>query len=307
MPLVSAKCTQCGANLDVNPEQETAICPFCHAKYVTEKAINNYNTTNVTNIANLHMDVMNLVGESELDIKIKSGETFLSLKQFENAKKLFGELVKEHPYSYKAWLGLAESTTLSYTLEDVSFNFIDDVKSFYDNAVTVFNETELTEEFEVCKNYITVVQSKLNRKKAELEYNAKKDLDEYCAFKAEYDIKIKNGSKKRYLIERIIIFLWLNTLIFLSIKLFSLPNGSYEILHRTLSVDIPTKICLLSILIVLFFYILSGSLSFFTKIFTTKKESDIEEQFSKFKNQYNNKVQKYDSEYLKLTGKNLYK
>lgn len=37
--LVPAKCTSCGANLEVDASQETAICSFCNASYIVEKAI----------------------------------------------------------------------------------------------------------------------------------------------------------------------------------------------------------------------------------------------------------------------------
>lgn len=46
MPLIQAKCTSCGANLEVNDTQDAAICPFCKTPFVVEKAINNYNTYN---------------------------------------------------------------------------------------------------------------------------------------------------------------------------------------------------------------------------------------------------------------------
>ena len=54
MPLVAAKCTQCGANLQVNSENECTICSHCGTPFITEKAITNYNTTvnNVYNVKN---------------------------------------------------------------------------------------------------------------------------------------------------------------------------------------------------------------------------------------------------------------
>ena len=50
MPLVPAKCTQCGATLTIDPSQDAAVCPFCNTPFVVEKAINNYNVTNNTTI-----------------------------------------------------------------------------------------------------------------------------------------------------------------------------------------------------------------------------------------------------------------
>ena len=46
MPLVPAKCPQCGAQLKVNSEQDAAICEYCNTPFVIEKAINNYNVVN---------------------------------------------------------------------------------------------------------------------------------------------------------------------------------------------------------------------------------------------------------------------
>ena len=45
MPLVPAKCSSCGAVLDVNSENEATICTYCKTPFITEKAINNYHIT----------------------------------------------------------------------------------------------------------------------------------------------------------------------------------------------------------------------------------------------------------------------
>ncbi|MGY3665393.1 MAG: hypothetical protein ACXAHE_16460 [Roseburia sp. 1XD42-69] len=44
MPLVAAKCTQCGANIEVDDSKEAGICKYCGTAFITEKAITNYNT-----------------------------------------------------------------------------------------------------------------------------------------------------------------------------------------------------------------------------------------------------------------------
>lgn len=42
MPLVPAKCTNCGGNLEVDTAHDAAICTFCKAPFVIEKAINEF-------------------------------------------------------------------------------------------------------------------------------------------------------------------------------------------------------------------------------------------------------------------------
>lgn len=46
MPIVQAKCENCGGVLAVDESQKAAICPFCNTPYVVQDAINNYNITN---------------------------------------------------------------------------------------------------------------------------------------------------------------------------------------------------------------------------------------------------------------------
>ena len=50
MAFVAAKCTQCGASIEVDDSKEAGICSHCGTAFITEKVINNYNITN--NIVN---------------------------------------------------------------------------------------------------------------------------------------------------------------------------------------------------------------------------------------------------------------
>ena len=68
MPLVQAKCTNCGANLQVDNTKDAAICPYCGSAYIVEKAINNYNVTN-----RIHANVVNVYGGNSADFVIRAG------------------------------------------------------------------------------------------------------------------------------------------------------------------------------------------------------------------------------------------
>lgn len=46
MPLVKAKCTSCGANLNVDNTKDAAICEFCGTPYIVEKAITHFISNN---------------------------------------------------------------------------------------------------------------------------------------------------------------------------------------------------------------------------------------------------------------------
>lgn len=69
MPLVSAKCTNCGASLEVENTKDAAICPYCDTPYIVEKAVNYYNTT-----SNITAEVVNVYGGNSADFVIRAGE-----------------------------------------------------------------------------------------------------------------------------------------------------------------------------------------------------------------------------------------
>lgn len=51
----NAKCTNCGANIEVDENSDAGVCKYCKSAYVTEKAIEMYNSSianNATNNAN---------------------------------------------------------------------------------------------------------------------------------------------------------------------------------------------------------------------------------------------------------------
>lgn len=52
MALIPALCPQCGGTLEVDSSQEAAVCKFCGTPFITEKAVNNYVTKNISTITN---------------------------------------------------------------------------------------------------------------------------------------------------------------------------------------------------------------------------------------------------------------
>ncbi len=58
MPLVLAKCTNCGANLKVDSAKDAAVCQFCGSAFIVEKAIHNYTIHN-----DIRADVVNIYGQ----------------------------------------------------------------------------------------------------------------------------------------------------------------------------------------------------------------------------------------------------
>jgi ribosomal protein L7/L12 len=64
MPIVPAKCTQCGANIDIDSTRDAGICQYCGTAFITEKAINHFNNTYNIQNATIHVsgvDIENLL------------------------------------------------------------------------------------------------------------------------------------------------------------------------------------------------------------------------------------------------------
>ena len=45
----NAKCTNCGANIEVDEKSDAGICPYCKSAYITEKAVSLYSNTTTNN------------------------------------------------------------------------------------------------------------------------------------------------------------------------------------------------------------------------------------------------------------------
>lgn len=68
MPIIPAKCTNCGAALEVDSAKDAAVCPYCGSAFIVEKAINNYNTTN-----HITANTVNIYGSNTADFIIRAG------------------------------------------------------------------------------------------------------------------------------------------------------------------------------------------------------------------------------------------
>ena len=160
MPLIPALCTQCGARLEVDASQEAAVCPYCHTPFITENAINNYNT--ITNIGNLHADVVNVNDDSSRDSRVKSGETFIMMGDYDSADGVFGKLTLECPYDYRGWWWLIKVRSKNFTDINISRRVLSVIEDYYRKACTVADENEKNSMNTQYKPYYNAVKNKLD-------------------------------------------------------------------------------------------------------------------------------------------------
>ena len=100
MAFIPARCTQCGANIEVDDTKDAGICKHCGTAFVTKKAINNYNTyvTNDFTGANV-----NIVG-GDVNNYIIIGENALISENYQEAYEYANKALEIDAMCPKAWL-----------------------------------------------------------------------------------------------------------------------------------------------------------------------------------------------------------
>lgn len=183
MPLVAAKCTQCGANLEIDNANEAALCPYCHTPFVTERAINNYSTYNQNNykIENAQVHIND---EKSIENRLKNAEVFFEKHHDEEkAKKIFESVTDDAPDDYRGWWGLVRVYTSKFSYTSCGENIYLKVGSYAKKAFNVA-PTEILEEIKetwevYTAKYNTNVTQKLEEREkiteckaeAEVKYN----------------------------------------------------------------------------------------------------------------------------------------
>lgn len=91
--LAAGICPQCGGQLEVDPGQEAAVCPYCGTPYVVSKAINSYNIQNahIDHVDNVHVDlkgtVDSIIGLAERELDKNRAERNEEKKRFDEESK----------------------------------------------------------------------------------------------------------------------------------------------------------------------------------------------------------------------------
>lgn len=117
MGFVAAKCTQCGANIEVDDTKEAGICKYCGTAFVTEKAINNYNTYITTN-NNFAGANINVVG-ANIDNLVVLAQNAQDIGNYEEAKEYYSRILEIQPMNSDALLGKGISSLYSSKMSDL--------------------------------------------------------------------------------------------------------------------------------------------------------------------------------------------
>lgn len=142
MPLVPAKCTICGALLNIDSSNEAAVCPSCGNAFVVEKAINNYVIHNSV-VNNITSDNVVVNVESEKERLNTSAETYIKLGDIQKALATYQELVEKFPDDWRGWWG-----TIYYSYGYKNIMYLESTQYKLNQKMALFEKIAPTEEFQ---------------------------------------------------------------------------------------------------------------------------------------------------------------
>lgn len=151
MGLIAAKCTQCGANIEVDDSKEAGICKYCGTAFITEKAIINYNTY-ITNNNNFSGANINIVGR---DIKnfLEIGNNSLKARNGKEAFEYANKALEIKADSSDAWLMKMKALEYIGTIGDPR---VGEIVTCGKNAIQyAFSDKKEETEKEVYKYYLS--------------------------------------------------------------------------------------------------------------------------------------------------------
>lgn len=165
MPLVNAKCTNCGGTLTVDASKEAAICDFCGSPYIVEKAIQNYNYYVTQNIKADNVNVT-AKGEAEKERLLHNAETYTGFKDYKKALEIYKQVTEDYPDDYRGWYGLIviHTENFEYFFGTNDFN---QLKSYMDRVTMTAPPDKIApmqEKWEQYQqDYVSFKESKANK------------------------------------------------------------------------------------------------------------------------------------------------
>lgn len=110
MVLETAKCPNCGANIELDPKKTFFVCGYCGANILTKDATDAYKE------------------EQKKEYRLKIADECLEKGILEDAEKIYKEISKEFPNDYRGWWGIIRSNP-------AEANRLDPMDTIYKKAI----------------------------------------------------------------------------------------------------------------------------------------------------------------------------
>ena len=172
MSLVAAKCTECGASIEVDNTKGTGICEHCGTAFITEKVINNYNTTNVNYNTQNVTKVIHGREKTEAQEYVRNAGAFMKLGDYTQAREQLNLAVKADPSDWRVWFAMVKLSTKDFT--DVSDNAHNDYCAYLKKAKTVVSPEESPELEKLCAEYEQKIRQRNEQRRIAAEEAAER-------------------------------------------------------------------------------------------------------------------------------------
>ena len=155
MPLVQAKCENCGAHLKVDPSLKAAICEHCGAPYIVKDAINYYKTeATIAHAEVVQADTVNIVDETASEGRLKAAEAYMNSANYAQAQAEFTRVKELTPQNHLAWWGLIRSITHEFQLDFFDETTLDELDSYADEIVRNAPDGEYEDKMAIWYNFL---------------------------------------------------------------------------------------------------------------------------------------------------------
>lgn len=133
MSLVAAKCTECGAQIEVDSSKEGGVCKYCGTSFLTEKVINNY----ITNVQNNFDGATINVNGPKVEHMLKNGLRTYEEGNYEEAYKIFTQVLNFDSDCTEALLYRGLSAVYQGTIGNCRFS---EFSKAFENAIVVLHK-----------------------------------------------------------------------------------------------------------------------------------------------------------------------
>ena len=185
MPIVAAKCTQCGADVQVDNSQEAAVCKYCGTPFIVETAINNFHITQ--NFAGANVTIM---GQDFDSLKTRAS-MFLEEGDFDKALEYVEEALDMKPEDAELYCIklLAKKRAKNLVqLQDLHVRLRGDID--FERAIK-FGNKELVNELNAAANYVEKICKERDR-----ITDLRKEKDRLSHERSVLEFKWENNSHK---------------------------------------------------------------------------------------------------------------
>lgn len=160
MPLVEAKCTNCGAALQVDDQKDAAVCQYCNSAFIVEKAIQNYEIHNSYKIENANIIIHD---EKSVENRLAAADKYMNqLKEYDQAYGIYAEVEKYAPDNYRVWYGKIASGTEGFNVGLTAGKIVNNrgyYKSLERDIANAYTTAPAEEKTEFCRQITTFLES----------------------------------------------------------------------------------------------------------------------------------------------------